>query len=103
EVEGSGALLEQLERQRPQMVQPTLIHGDFAMDNVLLVEGKVSGIVDWAWGAWGDPRYDLALAIRPKENLFQTSEDIQAFLDGYGTAALSKEEYDYFVSLYEFF
>lgn len=103
EVDGSAELLEQLERHRPQEVQPTLIHGDFTVDNVLILNGDVSGIVDWAGGAYGDPRYDLALAIRPKEGIFQTSEDIQSFLDGYGTARLSKNEYDYFVSLYEFF
>ena len=103
EVDGSAELLEQLERQRLQLVRPTLIHGDFTVDNVLIADGKVSGIIDWAWGAWGDPRYDLALAIRPKEGIFQTVEDIQSFWDGYGTAALSKDEYDYFLSLYEFF
>ncbi|HZR44920.1 MAG TPA: phosphotransferase [Ktedonobacteraceae bacterium] len=103
EVEGSAELLEQLETQRPRMVQPTLIHGDFAIDNVLIVDREVSGIVDWAWGAWGDPRYDRALAIRPKEGIFQMPEDTQSFFNGYGTAGLSQDEYDYFVSLYEFF
>src|SRR5207248_5153726 len=103
EVDGDAQLLRQLERHRPPMVPPTLIHGDFTVDNVLIADGKVSGIVDWAGGAFGDPRYDLALAIRPKEGIFQTSEDIQSFLDGYGTTGLSKGEYDYFVDLYEFF
>ena len=103
EVDGDAQLLKQLERQRPPMVQPTLIHGDFTVDNVLIVEGKVTGIVDWAWGAVGDPRYDLALIMRPKEGIFQSFEDMQAFLDGYGKTGLSEEEYEYFVSLYEFF
>ncbi|HLG64476.1 MAG TPA: aminoglycoside phosphotransferase family protein [Ktedonosporobacter sp.] len=101
EVDGDAQLLQQLERQRPSMVPPTLIHGDFAVDNVLIADGKVSGIIDWAWGAVGDPRYDLTLAIRPKEGIFP--EDIQAFLDGYGSAGLSEDEYEYFTNLYEFF
>ena len=103
EVEGSAELLERLARQRPRMVQPTLIHGDFTVDNVLIVDREVSGIVDWTLGGWGDPRYDLALAIRPKEGIFQTPEDTKSFFDGYGTAGLSQGEYDYFVSLYELF
>jgi aminoglycoside phosphotransferase (APT) family kinase protein len=92
-----------LERQSPPAVSPRLIHGDFALDNVLIRDGAVSGIVDWAWGAVGDPRYDLALAIRPKIGVFQTPEDRESFFSGYGTTGLSQEEYEYFVALYEFF
>jgi aminoglycoside phosphotransferase (APT) family kinase protein len=102
QAEASAQLLARLERQRPPAVSPRLIHGDFALDNVLIHDGAVSGIVDWAWGAVGDPRYDLALAIRPKEGVFQAPEDAESFFAGYGTAGLSQEEYDYFLALYEF-
>lgn len=101
--DGNAALLDFLERHRPASVAPALIHGDFTVDNVLLLDGKVSGIIDWALGAYGDPRYDLALAIRPKARIYDAPEDVQAFLDGYGTSGLSQEEYDYFIGLYEFF
>jgi aminoglycoside phosphotransferase (APT) family kinase protein len=103
EVDGSANLLARLERERPPAVASQLIHGDFTLDNVLIQDGAVSGIVDWAWGAGGDPRYDLALAIRPKEGLFQTTEDTESFFAGYGTTRLSQAEYEYFVALYEFF
>lgn len=103
EVDGDAKLLAQLERERPQPVPQMLIHGDFTVDNVLIVDGEVSGIVDWAQSALGDPRYDLALAIRPKEGIFQTAEDTQSFIEGYGGASVSEAEYNYFTGLYEFF
>jgi aminoglycoside phosphotransferase (APT) family kinase protein len=103
-VEGSAAVLEELQQHRPDPVPPVLIHGDFTVENVLIWEGRVTGVIDWAGGGPGDPRYDLALAIRPKETgLFQTLEDRHAFFEGYGMAGLSEPEYDYFVNLYEFF
>lgn len=103
--EGNGRLLEELKQNRPLPVPPKLIHGNFTVDNVLLSEGRVTGVIDWAGGGKGDPRYDLALAIRPKETgLFQTTEDRRTFFEGYGQVNdLSEFEYHYFVGLYEFF
>jgi aminoglycoside phosphotransferase (APT) family kinase protein len=103
-IDGNAALLETLEQRRPAPVAPTLIHGDFTADNVLALAGKVTGIIDWAGGGPGDPRYDLALAIRPlPTGLFQTPADRQAFFEGYGLSDLSASELDYFLGLYEFF
>lgn len=102
--EGSAKLLAQLKQYRPLPIQPTLMHGDFTVDNVLIVEGKVTGIIDWAGGGMGDPRYDVALAIRPrKTGLFHTLQDRQAFFEGYDLSDLSKFDYEYFINLYEFF
>jgi len=102
--EGSAELLAQLKQYRPLPIPFTLIHGDFTVDNVLILEGKVTGIIDWAGGGLGDPRYDLALAIRPKKTgLFHTLQDRQAFFEGYGLSDLSEFDYEYFVNLYEFF
>ncbi|MGZ3609026.1 MAG: phosphotransferase family protein [Ktedonobacteraceae bacterium] len=102
--EDSAELLDQLRQHRPLPIPSTLIHGDFTVDNVLILDGKVTGIIDWAGGGVGDPRYDLALAIRPKEtNLFHVLEDRQAFFEGYGLFNLSDFDYTYFVDLYEFF
>ncbi|MGV3465266.1 MAG: aminoglycoside phosphotransferase family protein, partial [Heyndrickxia sp.] len=62
------------------------------------------GIVDWCGGAYGDPRYDLSLAIRPKPNLFEDEIDREIFFEGYGGKILNNKEYDYFVNgLNEFF
>ena len=102
--EGDAELLARLKQYQPEPVPSTFIHGDFTVDNVLISEGKVTGIIDWAGGGRGDPRYDLALAVRPKETgLFQTLQDRQAFFEGYSLSDLNRDEYAYFVSLYEFF
>lgn len=37
-----------------------VIHGDFGTGNILVDDGKVSGIIDFAGCAIGDPAYDLA-------------------------------------------
>lgn len=102
-VDGTAELLEQLKSQKPADIGQTLIHGDCTIDNVLLQGGTVSGFIDWSGGAHGDPRYDVALAIRPKDGLFETEEDFAAFFGGYGDRIITDEEYDYFNGLYEFF
>jgi aminoglycoside 3'-phosphotransferase-2 len=63
ETDGNEALLERLHRERPSPIRPALIHGDLFMDNVLADGVRVSGLIDWAFGGVGDPRYDLAVAI----------------------------------------
>ena len=35
------------------------------------MDGIISRITDWGNAAYGDPRFDLSLAIRPKLNAFQ--------------------------------
>jgi aminoglycoside phosphotransferase (APT) family kinase protein len=102
-VDGTPALLRGLEQHRPQPITPTLIHGDYMLDNVLVTDGSISGVIDWAGGAVGDPRYDLALATQPRPEAFQSSADLEAFYDGYEGLPITAEEAGYFVGLYEFF
>ena len=41
--------------------RPTLVHGDFAAEHVLLdADGSVSGVIDWSDAMLGDPALDLA-------------------------------------------
>lgn len=104
QVEGDRALLEELVRNRPLSGRQTLIHGDCTVDNVLVYKGKVSGFIDWSGGAYGDPRYDVSLAIRPKPYIFESLEDHGAFFDGYGDKIITDEDYQYFEEgLYAFF
>lgn len=103
-VDGTPELLEQLKTNKPTPVKNTLIHGDFTIDNVIFHEGKATSVIDWSGGAFGDPRYDLSLAIRPKPNAIETDSEINAFFEGYGKNILNKREYKYFENgLYEFF
>ncbi len=102
-VDGTPALLRDLDQQRPRSIPPALIHGDYTLDNVLVAEGSVGGVIDWAGGAVGDPRYDLALATQPGSETWQTPAGLAAFYEGYGGSPLTAEEASYFVGLYEFF
>ena len=70
---------------------------------MLVEDNEISGIIDWSGGAFGDPRYDIALATQPKPEAFNTEEDIRVFFEGYGHQPLSDDEVSYFVGLYEFF
>lgn len=102
-VDGTTALLENLKNQKPATSEQMLINGDCIMDNFLVHEGNISGIIDWSGGAYVDPRYDVSLAIRPKHNVFQSTKDHSAFFKGYGEKIITHEEYEYFNGLYEFF
>ena len=73
------------------------------VDNVLVHNGKVTGIIDWSGGAFGDSRYDVSLAIRPKPHVFEWDTDKLCFFEGYGENILTKGDYEYFINLYEYF
>lgn len=104
EVDGTSELLDDLKGNKPEPIQQTFIHGDFTIDNVLVHNQKISGIIDWSGGAFGDPRYDFALAVRPKPQAFETERDRQIFYEGYGRKLINQNEYNYFKNgLYEFF
>jgi len=103
-VDGTPKLLDKLKRKKLKIIQQTFIHGDFTIDNVLVQNRKISGVIDWSAGALGDPRYDVALAVRPKAHVFETEQDKQIFYEGYGVKLIDQNEYNYFKNgLYEFF
>lgn len=81
---------------------PTLIHGDLNLENVLVSNGAVTGLIDWSGGDLGDPRYDVALALLSDEELELDDEMLAAFASGYG-AVTSRAEREWFEGLYEFF
>lgn len=37
----------------------TLVHGDLRTGNYMVDEGRLTGILDWEFAHWGDPREDL--------------------------------------------
>ncbi|MCS7460989.1 aminoglycoside phosphotransferase family protein [Paenibacillus doosanensis] len=102
--DGTAELLELLKRSKPAPIENTLIHGDFTLDNALVHDGSITGIIDWSGGAFGDPRYDVSLAVRPKPGAMETDAEREAFFEGYGRKIISEREYRYFENgLYEFF
>ncbi|MBW5447688.1 phosphotransferase [Cohnella sp. CFH 77786] len=103
-VEGTEELLIRLKNNRPKPIENTLIHGDFHTNNVLVNNNKVIGIIDWPRAAFGDPRFDIALAIRPKQDVFDQEGDQDVFFESYGRVRITDEEYRYFQEgLYKFF
>ena len=101
--DGSPALLEQLDANRPPAHDETLIHGDLALDNVLVEpEGRMH-VIDWSDGDLGDPRSDVALALATEPELRLQERDVAAFVAGYGEVTLDPATARWFVDLYEFF
>jgi len=43
------------------VTQPALVHCDFHYENILHVDGKLSGLLDFEWTLAGDPAYDFMI------------------------------------------
>jgi aminoglycoside phosphotransferase (APT) family kinase protein len=101
--DGSEQLLAHLEMTRPGSWPEVLIHGDLALDNVLIDDSGSLGLIDWSGGDLGDPRYDISLALATEPEIPLRDLDIAAFFDGYGCTPLDVTTMHWFISLYEFF
>jgi aminoglycoside phosphotransferase (APT) family kinase protein len=102
-VDGAAELLQQLMDAQPAPAPSALIHGDFTLDHTLVADGCITGVIDWAGGGAGDPRYDLALANGADPAAFRSQADLASFWRGYGAGGLSAAEQRYFLDLYAFF
>ncbi|HEV7625962.1 MAG TPA: phosphotransferase family protein [Streptomyces sp.] len=70
ELKGIDELHESLARQRPDSPQPTVVHGDFRLDNVLASEDdQIAAVLDWEMSTLGDPLTDLGLLVMYSEHL----------------------------------
>ena len=49
-----------LERNLPMPAEPRLVHGDFRLGNLLVEQGRLTGVLDWELAHLGDPHEDLA-------------------------------------------
>jgi aminoglycoside phosphotransferase (APT) family kinase protein len=101
--DGTAAGLARLERSRPGPVSERLIHGDLALDNVLVDGDGALWLIDWAGGASGDPRHDVALALHTKPEYELTRDAIAAFYSGYGSTPLDATTLRWFERLYDYF
>lgn len=43
----------------PPPLPPCFLHRDYRTGNYMVADGKLSGILDWEFAAWGDPREDI--------------------------------------------
>ena len=101
--DGTAAGLAELQRSRPVAVPEVLIHGDLALDNVLVDADGGLSLIDWAGGGSGDPRHDIALALQTKPEADLSARVLDAFYAGYRSAPLAEATRDWFVRLYDFF
>ncbi|MFE9249231.1 phosphotransferase family protein [Streptomyces sp. NPDC007088] len=62
ELAGVDALQEGLSARLPASPAPTVVHGDFRLDNVLVGgDGAITAVLDWEMSTLGDPLTDLGL------------------------------------------
>ncbi len=101
--DGTAELLADLHQRRPAPVPEVLIHGDLALDNVLVAAGDVMSLIDWSGGGQGDPRCDVSLALQTAPEIELSEIDLSAFFDGYGGPPLDSQTRRWFEDLYEFF
>ncbi|WEO98374.1 phosphotransferase family protein [Streptomyces sp. FXJ1.172] len=71
ELAGIDELHAALGRELPHSPAPTVVHGDYRLDNVLIGEDdRIKAILDWEMSTLGDPLTDLGLLVmysRPLE------------------------------------
>ncbi len=48
-----------LVQQRPEQVGSTIVHGDYRLGNMLVVGGRIVGVLDWELCTLGDPLADV--------------------------------------------
>lgn len=101
--DGTAALLADLRQRRPQPVAEVLIHGDLALDNVLVGADDTMSLIDWSGGGQGDRRCDLALALQTEPEIELGEAELAAFFEGYGDVPVERATRRWFEDLYEFF
>lgn len=85
-----------LEQNLPAPVPPRLVHGDFRLGNLLVEDGRLSGVLDWELAHLGDPHEDIAFGCmtvwrfsrpdRPGYGLTSIAELVQAYEEAGGQA-----------------
>ncbi|MFJ1600770.1 phosphotransferase family protein [Streptomyces sp. NPDC088261] len=77
ELAGIDELQAALGRALPHSPEPTVIHGDFRLDNVLIGEGdRINAVLDWEMSTLGDPLTDLGLLVMYSARLEVTGSPI---------------------------
>jgi len=92
------------ERRAPAAFDITLIHRDYRTGNYLVDQGRLSGVLDWEFAGWGDPREDLGWftarcwRFNGVEREAGGIAALDPFMQGYESVAgrgISREDLDY--------
>ena len=76
-------LIARLEKELPDSPAPTIVHGDFRLDNAILDEndpGTVTAVLDWEMSTIGDPLADVGLMLV----YWPQHDDAAEFRDSFG-------------------
>ncbi|HSS93608.1 MAG TPA: phosphotransferase [Candidatus Dormibacteraeota bacterium] len=65
-----------------------LLHGDYCMPNILVHDGRLSGLIDLGGAGLGDPQDDLAAGLWTLQYNYGRGH-AREFLDGYGWPPMS--------------
>jgi aminoglycoside phosphotransferase (APT) family kinase protein len=52
-----------LQENQPRTREPVVCHGDFHPRNILMKNGKVTGVIDWSNLTLGDPEYEVGATL----------------------------------------
>ena len=81
-------LIDKLEAKLPTSADPTIVHGDFRVDNTILDAqhpGRIAGVLDWEMSTLGDPLADLGLTLV----YWPDQDDVDEFKKGFGSITLT--------------
>ena len=76
-------LIAALEERLPESPAPSIVHGDYRLDNAILdpdTPGEIVAVLDWEMSTIGDPLADLGLMLC----YWPQSDDTPAFRDSFG-------------------
>ncbi|MET0235587.1 MAG: phosphotransferase family protein [Kibdelosporangium sp.] len=60
---GIDRLHERLAERLPRSKDATILHGDYRMDNTLVLDDRINAVLDWEMSTLGDPLADLGLMV----------------------------------------
>ncbi len=78
-----GEIVLWLQANEPPPKSMVFTHGDLNDRNILVADGRVTGVLDWESAGTGWREYDLAWVLRERRNYMNTPEARESFLDGY--------------------
>lgn len=83
---------------RPVPGAVCLLHGDYRPKNLLWHEDRIAAVIDWAFVDFGDPYYDLAIALEYMED----AAECDSFLASYGLKTVDRQRLQYYGKLVKF-
>lgn len=87
---------------KPEKNENVFIHGDYCLDNIIIKNNKLNGIIDVGRGGIGDKYKDIALAVRNiREDLGEQWLDL--FFDKYGITDPNWDKIEFYIIMDEFY